>query len=620
MKRIFAPLLATCIALFFLFLFSTFQVSVGEAVTDTTSPTSAATIARNRYGPGTFSATTSIQGTATDNSAINNVTAYIQRQSDDKYFNGSSWGTSPISLTTSVNKSGSGATWVYNANSLVNQLDEGITYKVTPLAVDTSNNSKEGTDDSFVWDETSPDVTINNPQDGDTVGTNFSLSVTSSESSTCQYRQDNGNFSTLTSSLQTSHTKAFVLSNGDYTLEVKCTDEAGNVSALEETNFTVNRNSNSSGSGSSSNSNKNKNTNSSSVSAPAVSLLIPGNLSGKKPRNQTIVCRAIDTNTSNAGFDLSRTKITINNTNVNVTVTNINQNTNANQNNNANTNTNKNKNSNTNSSKGSERIIDISYTPSESSLFAAESTVEGECEVWNKNGKKDTESFRFDVGTEIASLNSNTNAGTNTNANVSNANTNASSGTSFFTDTKDHWAKDYAEKLHNVCGVDGLKDETGALKMQFAPDQPITRAELVAMVLRCKKIDVSSLPVSLNPFSDVPSVHWAVRYIIEGNTSGLIDGYSDKTFRPDQPVLRAESWKIMLLGWLALADIRGGESSFTDTVAGAWYMKFLNFLVLNQILSGYTNPDGTPQHKVGPERPITRAEVSKILSILIEKY
>lgn len=46
-------------------------------------------------------------------------------------------------------------------------------------------------------------------------------------------------------------------------------------------------------------------------------------------------------------------------------------------------------------------------------------------------------------------------------------------------------------------------------------------------------------------FSDVPTNHWAYAYISEMSTRGVLNGYSDGTFRPDNQVTRAEAAKMI---------------------------------------------------------------------------
>ncbi|GMK37770.1 hypothetical protein PCCS19_08240 [Paenibacillus sp. CCS19] len=71
----------------------------------------------------------------------------------------------------------------------------------------------------------------------------------------------------------------------------------------------------------------------------------------------------------------------------------------------------------------------------------------------------------------------------------------------------------------------------------FHPDAPITRAETAALLTRAYELtNGSSQSANL---SDI-AAHWAVDPIRTMSSNGLLGGYSDGTFRPNQSVSRAE--------------------------------------------------------------------------------
>jgi hypothetical protein len=75
----------------------------------------------------------------------------------------------------------------------------------------------------------------------------------------------------------------------------------------------------------------------------------------------------------------------------------------------------------------------------------------------------------------------------------------------------------------------------------FRPNNPITRAEFTALIAGFGKIQMQSG----NVFEDVPSSHWAADYINSAYVKGWIRGYSDATFKPAQNITRAEVAKIV---------------------------------------------------------------------------
>ncbi len=71
----------------------------------------------------------------------------------------------------------------------------------------------------------------------------------------------------------------------------------------------------------------------------------------------------------------------------------------------------------------------------------------------------------------------------------------------------------------------------------FSPDAPMTRAHAAAMIGR--SIQLSSKSNS-NKFSDVPTSNFAYGYINEAVSRGIIFGYNNNTFKPNQTLTRGE--------------------------------------------------------------------------------
>lgn len=74
---------------------------------------------------------------------------------------------------------------------------------------------------------------------------------------------------------------------------------------------------------------------------------------------------------------------------------------------------------------------------------------------------------------------------------------------------------------------------------QFHPENQLTRAEAAAVVTRVKNLSAVANG-SATAYRDVLSTHWAADYINEVTKAGYMRGYEDGSFRPDQPISRAE--------------------------------------------------------------------------------
>lgn len=108
-------------------------------------------------------------------------------------------------------------------------------------------------------------------------------------------------------------------------------------------------------------------------------------------------------------------------------------------------------------------------------------------------------------------------------------------------------------------------------------------------------------------FTDVPSAHQnyvAIKYL---NSVGILKGYEDNTFRPEQKVNRAEALKIILTGTGISVPEETEASTFTDVSTTDWFAKYVSKAKELGIVSG--NPDGT----FAPARTVARSEFIKML-------
>jgi len=165
-----------------------------------------------------------------------------------------------------------------------------------------------------------------------------------------------------------------------------------------------------------------------------------------------------------------------------------------------------------------------------------------------------------------------------------------------FPDISNHWAQDSIIKLAGQGIVTGYPD--GA----FRPDSPVTRAELVTILVKAKKYKVLDLPSS---FSDTQG-HWASNFIETAVVNGLTMGYPDGTFHPDQPITRAEE-TAMMIRMLGLDEVKPETPSFSDVSSSFWAYGYIEQAKAQQIVTGY--PDGT----FLPDQRTTRAEACTML-------
>ena len=111
---------------------------------------------------------------------------------------------------------------------------------------------------------------------------------------------------------------------------------------------------------------------------------------------------------------------------------------------------------------------------------------------------------------------------------------------------------------------------TGGSDGCFRPNDPITRAEIAAMIARC---DGNSYGTAYTNFSDVKG-HWAANYIARAYELGWINGYGT-TYAPDKYITRAETVAILnrVLNRAPqyTSDLLSGLNTFNDVSTTSWY-------------------------------------------------
>lgn len=108
---------------------------------------------------------------------------------------------------------------------------------------------------------------------------------------------------------------------------------------------------------------------------------------------------------------------------------------------------------------------------------------------------------------------------------------------------EEHWAKDAINTLADKGIIKGRTEE------EFVPEGNMTRAEFVTMLDRFIEssnisLEATEMGETKSKYSDINS-HWASESIEKMTQNGFLNGYPDGTFRPDEPINRAETAEIL---------------------------------------------------------------------------
>lgn len=145
------------------------------------------------------------------------------------------------------------------------------------------------------------------------------------------------------------------------------------------------------------------------------------------------------------------------------------------------------------------------------------------------------------------------------------------------------------------------------------PQGNITRAEVATIFYRLLKGEVrEEIETDVNSFPDVNADDWFNVTVSSLANMGAISGYEDGTFRPNEPITRAELASMAVRFYEAF-EAEYEEGTFLDVDGDEWYADAIAAAEELGILGGY--PDGT----VRPNNNITRAETCAIVNRVLER-
>jgi glucose/arabinose dehydrogenase len=154
----------------------------------------------------------------------------------------------------------------------------------------------------------------------------------------------------------------------------------------------------------------------------------------------------------------------------------------------------------------------------------------------------------------------------------------------------------------------------------FRPYNPTTRGQMAKIVSNAAGFS-DPIPSNRQTFSDVPPTHTFWVYIERLAWRGIVGGYADGTFRPDNWVTRGQMTKFASNAAGFYEPVPAGRQTYTDVPPGHTFWEYIERLSARGIISGYEcgrPPAGPcdPQRRPWflPDSTITRGQTSKIVA------
>lgn len=140
----------------------------------------------------------------------------------------------------------------------------------------------------------------------------------------------------------------------------------------------------------------------------------------------------------------------------------------------------------------------------------------------------------------------------------------------------------------------------------FYPNNWITRAELLSMLINLLGDD-AAIPGSSRDFKDLTPKHWAYKRVNKAIALGLAKGYPDGTFRPDNTLTRLEAIAI-ISRFAGLKEAEKVQFDFFDLPEDNWGVKIVAAAKQAGLLGHIKS------HYLEPTENISRGESLGILS------
>ncbi len=149
----------------------------------------------------------------------------------------------------------------------------------------------------------------------------------------------------------------------------------------------------------------------------------------------------------------------------------------------------------------------------------------------------------------------------------------------------------------------------------FNAKMPVLRSELA--VILAEEFGLTNKSVS-KKYKDIPSDYWAKDWIYGALNGGVMIGYPDKKFRPDQPVTKAEVFATVA----QLIDVATDKSLIVPEFNGKeinniprWAIAPTKEVVASDLLKNVPNPD-----KVNSDEYLSKEQVAYLICSLKENW
>jgi len=170
--------------------------------------------------------------------------------------------------------------------------------------------------------------------------------------------------------------------------------------------------------------------------------------------------------------------------------------------------------------------------------------------------------------------------------------------------TEGQWAFDAIMACYAAGIVQGYWDGC------YRPDLPVDRAQMAAFIARAMAGGDGNVPAGPGSatYPDVPTDHWAFKYVEYAHAQGVVTGYWDG-YHPDDVVDRGQMAafiaRAMCDGDENVPDDANGVPTFPDVTADgpwSWAYKYVEYIAGEGVATGYPNGTYHPEFAVSRDQ------------------
>uniref|UniRef100_UPI0018CC7310 S-layer homology domain-containing protein n=1 Tax=Paenibacillus sp. UNC451MF TaxID=1449063 RepID=UPI0018CC7310 len=173
-------------------------------------------------------------------------------------------------------------------------------------------------------------------------------------------------------------------------------------------------------------------------------------------------------------------------------------------------------------------------------------------------------------------------------------------------DIAGHWAGSTIIKAAQLGIVNGYPDGS------FKPDEPMTRLQFAALLVRALKVPASTVNTKFADQSDIPD--WALSELAAAVQAGIIKGYEDDTLRPNKEISRAEMITMLTRAQKLDSQAAAASPAFDDgNEIPDWAQSSVSYAVSEGLVQGKEG------NRFAPGDIATRAEAITVIMRMLER-